>query len=124
MPRILVTDDDPVQLHLRRQLLEAAGHEVALACDSPATLRQLERNRPDLIIMDLRLLNTGGEPDSREGLALIRSIRQLDGRMPVVVLSGWPEELYGEPEEKMVSRVVVKPVRSRDLLNLIDELVA
>jgi hypothetical protein len=42
----------------------------------------------------------------------------------VVVLSGWPEELYGEPEEQMVSRVIIKPICSRDLLNLIDELVA
>ncbi len=73
--------------------------------------------------MDLRLLNARGQPDSREGLALIRTIRELDARMPLVVLSGWPEELYGEPEEQMVSKVIVKPICSRDLLTLIDELV-
>ncbi len=123
MSRILVTDDDPVQLELRKLLLEGAGHEVALACDSSATLRELERERPDVLIMDLRLVNVGGEPDCREGLDLIRRIRELDGRVPVVVLSGWPEELYGAPEEQMVSRVMVKPVGSRELLDLIEELV-
>ncbi len=123
MSRILITDDDRVQLHLHKLLLEAAGHQVAMASDSPATLRQLECERPDLLIMDLRLMNHGGTPDPREGLALIRRVRQLDGRIPVVVLSGWPDELYGAPEEQMVSRVIVKPVDSRELLGLIDELV-
>ncbi len=122
MSRILVTDDDPEQRELRKQLLESAGHQVALAAGSPATLRHLEHEHPDLLIMDLRLPNPGGEPDPREGLALIRRIRQVDRRMPVIVLSGWPEDLYGAPEERMVSRVVVKPVGCRDLLNLIDEL--
>jgi CheY-like chemotaxis protein len=123
MSRILVTDDDPVQLGLRKTLLEAAGHEVAAASDPSATIRELERQRPDLLIMDLRLTNVAGEPDSHEGLSLIRRVRQVDGAVPVLVLSGWPEELYGAPEEEMVSRVMVKPVACRELLEVIEQLV-
>jgi hypothetical protein len=40
----------------------------------------------------------------------------------VVVLSGWPEDLYGEPEEEMVSRIMVKPAGMRLLLETIAEL--
>jgi hypothetical protein len=41
----------------------------------------------------------------------------------LVVLSGWPDDLYGTPEEKMVSRVMLKPVPSQALLAAIAELV-
>ncbi len=124
MARILVTEDDPVQLKLRKMVLEAAGHEVVVACDRPETIGELRRQRPDLLMMDLRLADPNGEPDVREGLSLIRGVHEMDSRLPVIVLSGWPAELYGQPEEEMVSRVILKPARSRDLLDTIEELTA
>jgi CheY-like chemotaxis protein len=123
MSRILVADDDWMQLDLRKAVLEAAGHEVSVALEPSGALRQLELGW-DLLIMDLRFLNCAGEPDCREGLALIRRIREMGSRVPVVVLSGWPADLYGQPEEKMVSRVMVKPVPTRELLAAIAELAA
>src|SRR6185369_9441227 len=121
MSRILLADDDPAQLQLRRLVLESAGHEVGLELEPAGMLRQLGRGW-DLLIMDLRFLNTNGIPDYREGLALIRQIRQTDTVVPVMVLSGWPDDLYGQPEEKMVTRVMIKPVRTTELLATIEEL--
>jgi CheY-like chemotaxis protein len=122
MSRILVADDDAVQLRLWKAVLEAAGHEVVLALEPSGAIGQLYLGW-DLLIMDLRFLNCAGEPDCREGLALIRQIREMGSEVAVVVLSGWPEDLYGRPEEKMVSRVMVKPVQPRALLAAIAELV-
>jgi len=122
MSRILLADDDFVGLDLRKQVLESAGHEVAVAFSPAHTMRQLERGWANLLIMDLRFLNAAGEPDSHEGLTLIHRIREEGYAVPVVVLSGWPEDLYGEPEEQMVSLVIVKPVASRELLGAIEEL--
>jgi CheY-like chemotaxis protein len=120
--RILVADDDPDQLAVTKALLECLGHEVVVAeCPSEA-LRELERSAPGLFLMDLRFPNAAGQPDSREGMALIRRIREAGYRLPVVVLSGWPEDLYGEPEEEMVSRIMVKPVEIPVLLETIAEL--
>lgn len=73
-------------------------------------------------MMDLRFPNAAGQPDSREGMALIRRIREAGYRLPVVVLSGWPEDLYGEPEGAMVSRIMVKPVGIHLLLETIAKL--
>ena len=117
-----MADDDLDQLVVRKTLLESAGHEVVVAACPSETLRELERSAADLVIMDLRFPNSAGQPDSREGMALIRRIRQAGYRLPVVVLSGWPEDLYGEPEEEMVSRIMVKPVGIPLLLELIEEL--
>lgn len=122
MSRILVADDDANQLNLRRIVLESAGHEVVLALEPSGALEQLDRGW-DLLIMDLRFLNCAGVADPREGLALIRRIRERGSKIPVVVLSGWPDDLFGRPEERMVSRVMAKPVPTRDLLAAIAELV-
>ena len=119
-----MADDDPDQLAVHQTLLEAFGHEVVVAACPSEALRHLERSAPGLVIMDLRFPNAAGQPDPREGMALIRGIRQAGYRSPVIVLSGWPDDLYGEPEEKMVSRIVVKPVGVRVLLGMIEELTA
>ena len=117
-----MADDDPDQLVVSKILLEAMGHEVVVAeCPSEA-LRELERSAPALCLMDLRFPNAAGQPDAREGMALIRRIREAGYRLPVVVLSGWPADLYGEPEEAMVSRILVKPVEIPLLLETIAEL--
>jgi CheY-like chemotaxis protein len=123
MCRILVADDDQQQLDLHKLLLELAGHEVDLALDAIETIRRLEQGRAELVIMDLRFPNASGTPDSAEGLALIRRIRDTGCRAPVIVLSGWPDDLYGQPEEQLVSRIMVKPVKTAVLIEAIQDLV-
>ena len=119
MSRILVVDDDAIQLDLRKQLLEIAGYQVETAVSARQTERRLENAPADLVILDLRFPNALGEPDAQEGLALIRRIRDLGCRVPVIVLSGWPDDLYGEPEEKLVSCILIKPVNTREFLDII-----
>ena len=123
MARILVADDEPEQAALRKFLLEDAGHHVCVAGNPADTLDEMKRAAVDLVIMDLRFPNAAGEPDAAEGLELIRGIRRLEAHIPVLVLSGWPEELYGAPEEKMVSGIMVKPVSLPVLLEAIAGLV-
>ena len=123
MCRILVADDNWQQLDVRKLLLEQVGHQVAVAWSVSETMRQVESGNAELVIMDLRFPNAAGEPDASEGLALIRGIRECGCRVPLIVLSGWPQEIYGSPEESLVSRVMMKPVKASVLLETIAELV-
>ncbi|HUA61125.1 MAG TPA: response regulator [Verrucomicrobiae bacterium] len=115
MAHILVADDEIEQIKIERCLLEMMGYEVSTALSPAETLREIERKRPDLIVVDLRF------PRASEGLALIRGIRQRDSETPVIVVSGWPDDLYGAPEVSLVSRIVVKG-SVRELLHAIAEL--
>ena len=124
MSRILVADDNALQLELRKQLLEIAGYQVEIARGTLETVHCLETVAVDLVIMDLRFPNAAGAPDAREGMALIRRIRDLGCRAPVIVLSGWPEDLHGQPEEHLVSRILPKPAGTRELLSAIRDLLA
>ena len=89
----------------------AAGHEVAVALGPAEALRQAAPGWAQLIMIDLRFLNAAGEPDRRAGLAPTRRLREQSARVPLVVLSGWPDDLYG------------KPVPTRELLEAIEQLV-
>jgi CheY-like chemotaxis protein len=124
MCRILVADDDAVQLDLHRTVLEIAGHQVDLAISVTGALRCIERGQAELVIMDLRFPNDCGDQDSGQGITLIRRIREINCAVPVIVLSGWPDALYGRPEERMVSCILLKPVKTPTLLKIIRELVA
>jgi len=124
MAYILIADDDPVQLDLRKCFFESEGHEVSVAFSAAQTMRALAARTPNLIILDLCLPNSAGEADPSEGLALIRRIRDLDAHTPILVLSGWTADLDGHPEEKLVTRVMLKPVKSSELMQTVQELIA
>ena len=118
MYRVLLADDDVQHLGIRKLLLEAAGHEVAVAEDVADARRLLEELRPDVLVMDLRL------PKLKDGLSLIRSVDEQRLAVKVIVLSGWTEELCDLPEEKLVSCVLGKPIRNEYLLEAINAAVA
>ena len=114
MARILVADDDAEQIAVLRKLLEAFGYDVGTALSTAEVLRELEQHPPDLLAVDLRF------PHAADGLELIREIRRTGCRLPLIVLSGWPDDLYGAPEERLVSRVIVKG-STRELLQAVAE---
>jgi DNA-binding response OmpR family regulator len=92
-PTILLVEDDPVLRTFLADHLTADGYELLLAETLHDGLRELERRRPDLAVVDL------GLPDG-SGLELIARVREADGvvsrldpSLPLVVLSGRSGEL-------------------------------
>jgi hypothetical protein len=39
-----------------------------------------------------------------------------------VVIAGWPEDIRGRPEEKLISRLLAKPVHPSILIRTVEEL--
>jgi CheY-like chemotaxis protein len=107
-------DDDPQQLEIRKLLLEAAGYEVAVAATAADAERLLDELHPEVLLMDLRL------PKLKDGIRLIHSADQQNPRAKIIVLSGWIEDLCDLPEEKLVSRLLRKPIRNDSLIEAIE----
>ena len=79
--RILVVEDEALVAMATSQLLEDAGYEVVgMAADSRQALRLAEDERPDLVLMDIRL--RGGD----DGVATAAEIRKQLG-LPVLYVS-------------------------------------
>lgn len=68
MPRVLIVDDNLMNLELVSFLLQADGIEVASVPDAHSALRDIQSFQPDLILMDIQL------PDI-DGLTLTRQIK-------------------------------------------------
>jgi two-component system KDP operon response regulator KdpE len=77
--RILIVDDEPNILATVAPLLRARGYEVFSAMSGRAGLESVDRDKPDLIVLDL------GLPDM-DGVDVCRQIRETTN-VPVLVLS-------------------------------------
>jgi two-component system KDP operon response regulator KdpE len=77
--RILVVDDEPNILASVAPLLRARGYEVLSAMNGRSAIESVERDRPDLILLDL------GLPDM-DGVEVCTRIRE-SNNTPILVLS-------------------------------------
>lgn len=77
MANVLLVEDDPDQLAMRRFILEACGHRVRPASSLAEALERL--SGIDVVVMDLRI------PTAQDGLDLISAV---DGAARIIVLSG------------------------------------
>jgi two-component system cell cycle response regulator DivK len=80
--RILVVEDNPLNLKLVRDVLEFAGYEVVDAGTGEEGLQVAGRRRPDLVLLDLQLPGI-------DGMETLRRLRAevLDSQVPVVAVT-------------------------------------
>jgi len=81
---ILVVEDEPKIAQFARDYLEHAGFRVVTAGDGRFALKAVARERPELIVLDLRL------PDM-DGLDVARALRK-DSTVPIIMLTARGEE--------------------------------
>lgn len=78
-PVILVVDDEPQILRVMRATLPARGYEVRTAPGGAEALDELQKEIPDLVILDLVMPNVSG-------LEVCRRVREFSS-VPIIVLS-------------------------------------
>ena len=60
MPRILLVEDDELNRDSLRRLLRRRGYDIVLAVDGEEALTVVRAERPDVILMDMRLPGIDG----------------------------------------------------------------
>ena len=117
-PRLLVVDDDADMLRLLSMRLTAAGYRVSAVGSAEAALAQLEMERPQLVLSDVRL-------PGRDGLALFDDIRARHPSLPVILLTAHgtiPDAV--EATARGVFTYLTKPFDGKDLLDKIAQALA
>jgi len=116
--RILVVDDDLAFRESVAELLAQDGHLVATAEDAAAAVTALDRQRFDLLLLDLHMPG----PD---GITLTDLLRRRGERIPVLMVSGFSTvDAAVRALHHGVDDFLTKPVEPDDLCRRVADLLA
>ncbi|MDF2095429.1 response regulator [Fodinicurvata sp. CAU 1616] len=114
-PRILVVEDNELNMKLFHDLLEAQGYSVLQTRDGLDALRIAREHRPDLILMDIQLPEVSG-------LEVTKWLKEDDElrRIPVIAVTAFA--MKGDEEkirEGGCEAYIAKPISVNSFLETI-----
>lgn len=117
MAKILVVDDNPVNLRVCRLILERFGHTVETETSPVRVLSRITGQIPDVLITDLMM-------PILDGIELTRQIRALPNGhdLPIIVLTARGEE--SDQDRAMAAGAtyfLTKPVSSGALTTAVND---
>lgn len=109
---VLVVDDAPPNVKLLRLILKDAGYRVLEAASGPEALATLRRDKPDIMVLDVRM-------PGMTGYEVCREVRQDPefAALPVIMLTA-----LSLPEERLIgieagaTDFISKPFNKKELL--------
>lgn len=115
--KVLVVDDEADILTLVTARLRQSGYEVMVASDGIEGLEKAEKERPDLILVDVSMLQMNG-------FQMVQLLR-LDGSLketPVLVItaSRQKDEMAWR-KQVGVTQFILKPFESKELLEKVEK---
>ncbi len=114
MSQILIVDDEPNLRMLYRKELEDEGYEVIEAGSAEEGLRAFESQRPDLVVLDVRM-------PGMNGLEAMARILDRDRRIPIVLNTAY-DSYRDEFTSWVADAYVTKGPDTADLMRTIKRL--
>jgi excisionase family DNA binding protein len=112
--RILVIDDDELITSLFKELLEERGHTVVTADTSAKGLVYVMQQYFDLIFLDLKMSGT-------DGAEILREMRGIKSRLPVVIITGYPDsEMMERASKQGPLGIMLKPFGESEIVNAVN----
>ncbi len=117
---ILVAENEATNRHLMEQILRIAGYDTLTATNGREALEMLETGHADLVLVDISMPVL----DGYQMLALLRE-QLVYATLPVVAVTA-----HATPEDRQralrsgFTEYLTKPFRPRDLLRLVERLLA
>lgn len=86
--KILIVDDNDINLKLLSKVLELGGYQVITARSAKDAIRHVQDNKPDLALLDVMM------PDM-DGYELCRYLRQppINASFPIIMLTAMSDEV-------------------------------
>ncbi len=108
---ILVVDDEPLVGELFKESLNENIYQVTTTLSSLEALELVSNKHFDIIFLDLLM-------PELDGAELFQRIRQTDNRVPIAIITGYPDsELMRRAMEHGPFTVMKKPFNSEDILD-------
>jgi twitching motility two-component system response regulator PilH len=118
--KVLVVDDSPEDIKLATALLEKAGHGVLTAANGVEGVAVAQKEKPDLILMDVVMPELNGFQATRQ-----LSKNAGTSNIPVIVVSGKDEETDKAWAMRQGARAyLTKALEPKTLLETINRVMA
>jgi DNA-binding response OmpR family regulator len=117
MRRILIAEDEPHILLLIQRMLESAGYAVTSLVSGGEALRSAQKDKPDLMILDIML------PEC-SGLDVCREVKTSYGEdaPPIILISALGQQLDVEAGLAAgADDYIIKPFSPRMLLERVEK---
>jgi CheY-like chemotaxis protein len=117
--KVLLIDDDDDSRALYVYMLAAAGYKVRAVSNGLEALAEIQVNRPDMVVTDIRM-------PVLDGLDLIVAIRSNDelADLPVVAITSYGDGLKEEARTAGATDVIDKPTEIERMREVIDAAVS
>ncbi len=113
--RVLLVEDDFINMRLAQYILESEGYVVLKAATAQEALEQIESTIPELILVDVQL------PDI-DGLLLVRMLREKPATKDVKILALTACAMKGDRERMLQAGCdgyVSKPIDVKEFIKTI-----
>jgi len=114
--RILVVDDEPSIRQLIERRLSQKGYEVITAADGKEALAVVERQKPHLMILDIKMPNV-------DGMEVLQALRKKHKDLPIIILTAY-DDLADQTQMLGACDYITKPfdldyLEARVMTNLV-----
>ena len=116
-PKIVVIDDDRQYLQELQEILELSGYETVVFSNPEAALKMIQRIKPQLLLLDLKMDNKNGFEVAKE----IKFFPDSD-KLPIIAITGF----YTQKEYRLLitsfgmKDCLLKPFQPLDLISRIE----
>lgn len=116
MAHILVVDDEADMRLALTNVLSRSGHRVSEAPEGDSALAFLSSERPDLMLLDMRL-------PGMDGIQILKRVKELHPELPVVMVTG-----YGSVDSAIevmrlgASHYLAKPFSNKELVESVERI--
>ena len=106
--KIIVVDDDKDIRELLENRLQANNYDVLLAESGRDGLEKIEKEKPDLILLDIKM-------PTMDGFTMLEELKKKSISIPVIILTGYADmkDLFST---KDIADYIVKPFKDDELL--------
>ena len=115
--KIMVVDDESIVLDSCRLVLEADGFQVLLVTSADKAITAIQDQEPALLLVDIKM-------PERDGMYLMREIKEKWPDIPIIVMSGYhTAETVKEAVKMGATTFIAKPFTPDELLETLRQVI-
>ncbi len=111
---ILIVDDDPMVREILKEIIQKQGFAVSAAENGESALKEMEKQRFDLIFLDLLM-------PGLSGLGMLEAIKDKDKNSVVVIVTGFADDPIALKAMSLGPLFLIrKPFKEKDIIEVLN----